>query len=784
MSDIFYTAVDPNLQIELNARGQAGRYRRNNDQLKFMLEKIANVAVVPYKDAEGKQPISEAILGGTTVRGGEYLPSGPNGFLSDRKYTVTEQGIDNGTIQKTVEERTNSSRRIPPFITSADITIGDNSMGMLNDATLAITVPNPERDLNFIESVYLRPGRHVKIKFEHPDSAIVSSATTSGLLTSSMASTEKIRTLFPNVVDSELRDYRKMNAIIFDGIVKSFTIDYQLDMSVNITLSIIGTSQTYPDISLIMNSTIQNTESAKERNLYENKTDDLLGIDNTSLVSTDGLVGGISFDALTTSFSSPPPMPAIIQAATPDQIILDKTELGTFYSNLDKEINDFIKYKTDGTERPTAEQRGFTDQYLQIDAIQQVNFWAVWGTPIDNKLPYQRYIQLSWLIDFINRTIISKRKAADPFATIICTERELLCVSNYYEHMTSADPQRIWLASETNIHPELDTYGDKIWFDHQKGQPKHENNAYIFTETYVEQSTTGNLSYEVSYPTRVFINMEVIQEICNTLEKNNNFTVASLLSNISAEIYYATGNAIDMKLITHPDQPEYLLFYDAKAITLNRSEPVIPYSVPMFSNHEAGTIIRDFKFSGKLPADASNLAYVVNQDPSQIAESDIAPYVAYMYAANTVERVGPHESVGNLITQTELDAIKAKYKQAHESFVETLKQTKIAFGNDITNPEKRAALAQALTKYVQYPKPTIDESNQLTAPVIPFEVEFTIDGINGFRYGDVLTFDGLPTRYKQNAVFSIMSIAHTVGTDGQWTTTIRCIMRPNIDVQA
>ena len=155
-----------------------------------------------------------------------------------------------------------------------------------------------------------------------------------------------------------------------------------------------------------------------------------------------------------------------------------------------------------------------------------------------------------------------------------------------------------------------------------------------------------------------------------------------------------------------------------------------------------------------------------------------------MYAANTVERSGPHESVGNLITQTELDAIKAKYKQAHESFVETLKQTKIAFGNDITNPEKRAALAQALTKYVQYPKPTIDEANQLTAPVIPFEVEFTIDGVNGFRYGDVLTFDGLPTRYKQNTVFSIMSIAHTVGTDGQWTTTVRCVMRPNIDVQA
>ena len=748
MSDIFYTEVDPNLQLELNYRGQTGRYNRTTKDLQFMLEKIANVQIIPYKNPNRTEKILEGVLGGTTVRGGEYLPSGPNGFLTDRTYTVQGQGIEDGKIiKKTAEERTNSSRRIGPYITSLDVSIGDNSNGLLNDATINITVPNPERDLNFIESVYLRPGRAVTIQIAHPDSAIVSYQQTSGLLTSSMASVAKIKELYPTLNQTELREFQKMNSFVFDGMIKSFTIDYQSDMSVNISLSLTGTSQTYADISLIMNTTTPKTQPVTELQLNENKTENFIG-----------------------PAEAPPPLPSPAIIATPDQITLDQTELGTFYTNLNKEVEETIAFKERGVPRSPDELRGFTDIYDQVsEEIDPGIYWAVWGEPIKNKIAYQRYIQLAWIINFINRQIISKRTVADPFATIICTEYNFLCTSNYYEYMTSADPLRIWLAgSESNP---TDLYGDKLWFL----QKNSSRDKYVFSETYTSEGIGGpSITETISYPTRIFINMEVIQEICQTLEKNKSFTVASLLSSISSEIYSATGGAIDMQLITHPEKPEYLLFYDAKAISIaKREKPVTPYSVPMFSNHPAGTVVRDFKFSGKLPSDASNLAYVVNSDPSEIAESDIAPYVAYMYAANTVTRSGPHEVVGNLIEPAELEAIQAKYKEAHDKFVEALTQAKIAYGNDITNPEKRAALAQALTKYLQYPKPTIQESNQLLAPVIPFEVEFTIDGINGFRYGDVLTFDGLPTRYKQNTVFSIINITHTVATDGQWTIRSR-----------
>ena len=82
---------------------------------------------------------------------------------------------------------------------------------------------------------------------------------------------------------------------------------------------------------------------------------------------------------------------------------------------------------------------------------------------------------------------------------------------------------------------------------------------------------------------------------------------------------------------------------------------------------------------------------------------------------------------------------------------------------------------------MQYPLPKINDSIKLQSPVYPYEVDFTIDGINGFRYGDTLKFDMLPQKYKNNTTFSIISTNHTVNTNGEWKTKIRCIMRPSFN---
>jgi len=126
-----------------------------------------------------------------------------------------------------------------------------------------------------------------------------------------------------------------------------------------------------------------------------------------------------------------------------------------------------------------------------------------------------------------------------------------------------------------------------------------------------------------------------------------------------------------------------------------------------------------------------------------------------------------------------------QYKVRHKEIMTNLMIAKLANGDWPYNRNMKdrsgvAFLYKSLSDYIKNPTDDIRKTQQITAPIFPFTAEFTIDGINGLRYGDVLTFDALPTKYRVNTVFSIISVTHNVSNTGQWTTAVKCIMRPNI----
>lgn len=702
MSDIFYTAVDQNLQLELLARGAAGKRNRRTKDLNFMLGKIANVQVTPFditykpidqKDNEQvvdqKRPIWEAILGGNLTRGGEFMPSGERGFLSDRPYYsyIPEKESDKS-------DGTNTSRRIPPYITATSVQIGDDSMGVMQTATLSVTIPNPVRDLNFFESVYLKPGRHVRIEIVHPESAIITMEETGGRLTKEvMPSVEKMKNLGYSEEDQE--EFSKMNKFIFDGVITSFDLSYQEDASVVCGLNIRGTTQIYTDVSMAMNE-------AQEK------------------------------DTITA-----------------------KQEPTTFY----KRVLDIVEQKK--IESDSVAEGIYKDP-------ENENICYIWGKVyVEETITY---ITLGALIDFINRFIISKLEAVIGKAEIICDKREDLCTSKYYERMVSCDVDNI-------IFPKQDNYAGKVLFKNLDDKKP----SFVFK--YGEDP--------VSYPSLILISMPLIQRLHEEIttikdeEKTRPFNVKSFLMKLSAKIHNASGRAFDMQLISHPDLKTKLLYYDANQVRPRTDVPK-PFNVPMFANDTVGTIVRSFNFNGKLPQDASTLAYVMNQDPSNMDESDIAPFLSYMYSANTYDRgvteTGlSYEVKSNLVTQDLLDKINEQYTKQHEERINALTGSIEEYSKNFKSSTDAGVLLGKLKKYVQYPMPTIQETNQLKAPVIPFDASFDIDGINGFRYGDVLTFKGLPARYTNNTVFSIVGVNHDVNDSGEWTTSIKCIMRPRID---
>jgi hypothetical protein len=755
MSQIFYSELDKNLQQELNARANAGVGDRSETALRYMTEKVANVSLTAYEGNKRDKTKVVHELGGRTVLTGEYLPGGDNGYLTERTYTLGESrwlvnepgyglsraeaaniyqyNVDDITANESITAKTytNKSYRIPPFITQASLQINDNSKGTTNKATINITIPNPDRDLNYMESVYARPGRYCMVRIEHPDSALMTlnNPDIQGkLLPSSLPARNLIKERYPEA-DMEYDELRKMNKIQFEGLITSFEYSYNQDGTISMTIYILGTSQTYTDLSMIMQT---------------NATGSITGSNSETI-----------------------------------------TPASTFYTEIYNEVKSRYDIKAAKSSGVPADQLADPDWAFGIKSEGGGWFWNYQS--ISGK--YSNSITLDYLIDFINRKILSKLNDVVNSPRIY-SSKEAGCYSNYYPFLGSSNPDNILLISNTADQEliESDSYGLLRALD---ADTRSAPRKWIDFVESTEGSEWKDKEVLLCVPGNIYINLELINSISKKLTTaNNEFTVGSFLKEISNEISSATGGAISMKLITDPEDLTVMYYRDVNWFK-DTSSPQ-PYLMPMFASSPNGTLVRDFKLSAKLPSSVQSLMYSINST-DKVTESQLGPYISFMYNNGTSTRTPQTVTTtdGNLITVDEMTAygggkeltekLANEYKAAHEKYVLELLTARDTFGRDPRSETKRNAVKSALIKYLQYPFPTIQQTNQVAAPTFPIDAEFTIDGINGLRYGDIIDFPALPEKYRTNSTFTIKGITHSISTTGEWTTQVSCLMRPKFD---
>ena len=63
------------------------------------------------------------------------------------------------------------------------------------------------------------------------------------------------------------------------------------------------------------------------------------------------------------------------------------------------------------------------------------------------------------------------------------------------------------------------------------------------------------------------------------------------------------------------------------------------------------------------------------------------------------------------------------------------------------------------------------------------KINFKVHGVSGFKRGDVLKFDGLPTMFSDPHIWEVTSMSHTIQGDG-WYTEVECGMRTNGTVKS
>ena len=778
MSNIFYSHVDDNLREELNTRGKTGR-RRSTADLNFMLGKIANVEITAYETGSSKANVSGR-LGGTSTREGRFLPTGPDGFLRNSEYITSSivykynGDVVTAAAVATSSKITDTTNRVGPFITSLDVSIGDHSMGLLNKATVNFVVPNPQRDLDTVEEVWFRPGRYVKIEIWHPNDAVI---TGNKLLPISLPNTASLKERYPEWnIDDMINQINRMNVFSFEGLITSFEFSYTESGQVEASLSLTGTSNSYTDVSMYLPPTPKEKDPKTPKTKFDPKTQ-ILETPNAS--QADPEAKSEFYDLLNSYIVS------LVTEKDPEQtqnLLLRFDIAGIRGTDTDKFILVGQPYP------PTVNDAAVRAELADIE--NRIELFAATGSLTSSlkqraeyiktaaqdetvaTTHYNRYITLGALIHLINLYVIDKGTpiANGQFAKILCDDSQ--CRSNYLPFLTSCTPDTILLLPEQSLPGDMNSYGDAIYYETVAADSAKSGYS---TWPGVYKKTTN--SDGAVYPSRIFINIEDIRKILTAISADNTkkYTVDTFLTAIASKINYATGGAINMHLVSHPDSPTTLLFTDVKYIkpvqptdvttTLPGQQPVVPYSVPMMANHPEGTIVRSFKFSATLPESVKNLSYVLNQG-DEITEQEIAPYMNYMYSTKDAKQI---------------NSFIGSFKDKHEQYLKELQQTKNKLGLSPTEPQLIQSLYKALNNYIKYPTPDLKKSQIMVAPIFPFTVEFEIDGINGLRYGDVLTFDMLPNKYRINTVFSIIGITHTVSTEGQWTTNIRCIMRPKID---
>ena len=742
--NIFYSQVKSRVQKEVIARARAGKLNRDTKSMNFMLGVISNAEVVVWKDSTYTEALAK--LGGKLSREKYYRPQA---FLDIK----------------------NESKRTVPFLSSVDLVIGDNSMNILNRATIRLNIPDPLRDLDETERLFFRPGRAVSIRIESPPEALITEAQIDD---------------DPSETETD-PDYPRF--IEFRGLITSFDYAYQTNGTIDGTLSITGTSNTYTDVSMLISSGPETLEEKQVDSLLskipDKKQDVSLKTQQPlNLNANNSFTNSISWDSSNSLPTSPVQTNNVVNTSNPNNSLVTNAEdaavdvkpINTFYQRLS---DDFNKYK-EAKEKKSVTPKIFKSTFYQInDSTAPANEPAIikWG-PIYQQFnkekqkfettesDYHRYVTLAHLINYINFYIMKKMKSVAETPWIHCSDYPLNYpipnskkeieiepqFSNYYSELTSINPESILLIGQDGAG-KTNTYGDRVI------------GATVGT---AGQQLFFNEN-EIGHPSRILISMQTIKTISDSLTdtivksgKQKTFRIKDFLNLISQEISDATAGAIEMKLITHPDIPDRLLFYDSNFV--NYRTTVKEFEIPVWANNANGTIVQDLKITAKIPDNVKNLAYILNQGVEEISDSQIAPYLNVMYADE----------------EEMIDKLKDKYKAIHEDALNKLKLAKEKLGDDPDSKTIQQELKSSLKKYLQYPTPSAVESNRINAPIFPYEIEFTMPGINGFRYGDVLQFSGIPERYRISNVFLIYQITQTIDSAGVWTTKIRCGMRPRL----
>jgi hypothetical protein len=234
------------------------------------------------------------------------------------------------------------------------------------------------------------------------------------------------------------------------------------------------------------------------------------------------------------------------------------------------------------------------------------------------------------------------------------------------------------------------------------------------------------------------------------LQSNTNTNVSKVsmeafFNKLFSVIKAASGGSIDLFLLPDPDEKD---MFTSRLLVKNRKEQGVDAKVdiPMFNRNDGNVL--DLNLKSKIPK-AMQVAAAVGDDQSLAPDAE-------------------DEKEEDQVKVPEGDIMYIDIVNGKDAL------TKSKFATDSVS-----ALSTMLSKI------GINQSKadkvEFGTEIFPLEMSLRIQGIEGFKFGDVIQCKMIPARYltkqgKNRIIFSVLSVRH-LHSDYGWQTELKTIMR-------
>jgi hypothetical protein len=245
-------------------------------------------------------------------------------------------------------------------------------------------------------------------------------------------------------------------------------------------------------------------------------------------------------------------------------------------------------------------------------------------------------------------------------------------------------------------------------------------------------------AFKAGDASKIMINVRWINDTFRNLgivnekgERSPDMTIGKFLNDVFTMIYKNSAELFKLSLVINPKLDTELLIVDVEYA----DEKVTPYSI---SAVDQDGIVRSMSLTAKIPHDMAAQAFIK-------AQSTLSPGQG-------------------LLTGREEEAAPAPDPQTLTDVKRNIASNGLTSENAT---ELEAAIKQAL----------LNKLGASAAPLFPLDFSCTLDGIEGFTFGNAITTNYLPAQYKKaDIAFTVTTVEHNI-SGGDWTTTLNTVCR-------